>query len=191
MCSFSVTCLASKNVPQHASLPPTVPPDQPRLTVSTTSTSSITLAWIPGDNGGSSIRGTQPTALHPSAALHLARCHTGYSACPGVCLPAVNVSTSLSVQQLLCQCVYPCLATFVELCVHLSTSLPVCLSVCTFVSVTLCLVLSPSVSRYVSVPLPACLSVRISLSLSFLSNPCPPGSVSLPACQGCGLFHVC
>lgn len=34
-----------------------VPPDQPRLTVSTTSTSSITLAWIPGDNGGSSIRG--------------------------------------------------------------------------------------------------------------------------------------
>uniref|UniRef100_A0A3Q2XLW9 DS cell adhesion molecule like 1 n=1 Tax=Hippocampus comes TaxID=109280 RepID=A0A3Q2XLW9_HIPCM len=29
---------------------------QPRLTVSTTSTSSITLAWIPGDNGGSSIR---------------------------------------------------------------------------------------------------------------------------------------
>ncbi|KTF76306.1 hypothetical protein cypCar_00041387 [Cyprinus carpio] len=34
-----------------------MPPDQPRLTVSTTSTSSITLAWIPGDNGGSSIRG--------------------------------------------------------------------------------------------------------------------------------------
>ncbi|XP_056138796.1 cell adhesion molecule DSCAML1 [Lampris incognitus] len=34
-----------------------VPPDQPRLTVSTTSISSITLAWIPGDNGGSSIRG--------------------------------------------------------------------------------------------------------------------------------------
>ncbi|KPP71801.1 hypothetical protein Z043_109248 [Scleropages formosus] len=34
-----------------------VPPDQPRLTVSTTSTSSITLAWVPGDNGGSSIRG--------------------------------------------------------------------------------------------------------------------------------------
>ncbi|KAG7266867.1 hypothetical protein CRUP_026074, partial [Coryphaenoides rupestris] len=37
-----------------------VPPDQPRLTVSTTSTSSITLAWIPGDNGGSSIRAGQP-----------------------------------------------------------------------------------------------------------------------------------
>lgn len=37
-----------------------VPPDQPRLTVSTTSTSSITLAWIPGDNGGSSIRGKSP-----------------------------------------------------------------------------------------------------------------------------------
>ncbi|XP_026719403.1 Down syndrome cell adhesion molecule-like protein 1 [Athene cunicularia] len=35
-----------------------VPPDQPRLTVSKTSASSITLAWIPGDNGGSSIRGT-------------------------------------------------------------------------------------------------------------------------------------
>ncbi|XP_029107389.1 Down syndrome cell adhesion molecule-like protein 1 homolog isoform X2 [Scleropages formosus] len=34
-----------------------VPPDQPRLTVSSTSTSSITLTWIPGDNGGSSIRG--------------------------------------------------------------------------------------------------------------------------------------
>ncbi|XP_042153067.1 Down syndrome cell adhesion molecule-like protein 1 homolog isoform X7 [Oncorhynchus tshawytscha] len=34
-----------------------VPPDQPRLTVSTTSSTSITLAWIPGDNGGSSIRG--------------------------------------------------------------------------------------------------------------------------------------
>nr|XP_014426103.1 Down syndrome cell adhesion molecule-like protein 1 [Pelodiscus sinensis] len=28
-----------------------VPPDQPRLTVSKTSASSITLAWIPGDNG--------------------------------------------------------------------------------------------------------------------------------------------
>lgn len=37
-----------------------VPPDQPRLTVSTTSTSSITLAWVPGDNGGSSIRGICP-----------------------------------------------------------------------------------------------------------------------------------
>uniref|UniRef100_A0A8C4L8M8 Cell adhesion molecule DSCAML1 n=1 Tax=Equus asinus asinus TaxID=83772 RepID=A0A8C4L8M8_EQUAS len=34
-----------------------VPPDQPRLTVSKTSASSITLTWIPGDNGGSSIRG--------------------------------------------------------------------------------------------------------------------------------------
>ena len=37
--------------------PLTVPPDQPRLTVSKTSASSITLTWIPGDNGGSSIRG--------------------------------------------------------------------------------------------------------------------------------------
>ncbi|XP_029434880.1 Down syndrome cell adhesion molecule isoform X2 [Rhinatrema bivittatum] len=34
-----------------------VPPDQPRLTVSRTTSSSITLSWIPGDNGGSSIRG--------------------------------------------------------------------------------------------------------------------------------------
>ncbi|XP_069803363.1 cell adhesion molecule DSCAML1 isoform X2 [Dendropsophus ebraccatus] len=34
-----------------------VPPDQPRLTVTKSSASSITLAWIPGDNGGSSIRG--------------------------------------------------------------------------------------------------------------------------------------
>ncbi|XP_048471430.1 Down syndrome cell adhesion molecule-like protein 1 homolog [Rhincodon typus] len=34
-----------------------VPPDQPHLTVSKTSSSTITLAWIPGDNGGSSIRG--------------------------------------------------------------------------------------------------------------------------------------
>ncbi|XP_032248495.1 cell adhesion molecule DSCAM isoform X3 [Halichoerus grypus] len=34
-----------------------VPPDQPRLTVSKTTSSSITLSWLPGDNGGSSIRG--------------------------------------------------------------------------------------------------------------------------------------
>ncbi|XP_069492151.1 cell adhesion molecule DSCAM isoform X3 [Ambystoma mexicanum] len=34
-----------------------VPPDQPRLSVSKTTSSSITLSWIPGDNGGSSIRG--------------------------------------------------------------------------------------------------------------------------------------
>lgn len=37
--------------------PSEVPPDQPRLTVSKSTASSITLAWIPGDNGGSSIRG--------------------------------------------------------------------------------------------------------------------------------------
>ncbi|KAI4815251.1 hypothetical protein KUCAC02_005404, partial [Chaenocephalus aceratus] len=36
---------------------PAVPPDQPRLTVTKTTTTSITLSWIPGDNGGSSIRG--------------------------------------------------------------------------------------------------------------------------------------
>ncbi|NWY07231.1 DSCL1 protein, partial [Nothoprocta ornata] len=41
----------------RAPCPSAVPPDQPRLTVSKTSASSITLAWIPGDNGGSSIRG--------------------------------------------------------------------------------------------------------------------------------------
>nr|XP_045362783.1 Down syndrome cell adhesion molecule [Camelus bactrianus] len=35
-----------------------VPPDQPRLTVSKTTSSSITLSWLPGDNGGSSIRGS-------------------------------------------------------------------------------------------------------------------------------------
>uniref|UniRef100_A0A673GE37 Cell adhesion molecule DSCAM n=1 Tax=Sinocyclocheilus rhinocerous TaxID=307959 RepID=A0A673GE37_9TELE len=34
-----------------------LPPDQPRLTVTKTTTTSITLSWIPGDNGGSSIRG--------------------------------------------------------------------------------------------------------------------------------------
>lgn len=40
-----------------------VPPDQPRLTVSKTSASSITLTWIPGDNGGSSIRGKKGREL--------------------------------------------------------------------------------------------------------------------------------
>ncbi|TRY91082.1 hypothetical protein DNTS_014515 [Danionella cerebrum] len=34
-----------------------VPPDQPRLTVTKTTTTSITVTWTPGDNGGSSIRG--------------------------------------------------------------------------------------------------------------------------------------
>lgn len=38
-----------------------VPPDQPRLTVTKTTTTSITLSWIPGDNGGSSIRGESNT----------------------------------------------------------------------------------------------------------------------------------
>ncbi|XP_011373613.1 Down syndrome cell adhesion molecule, partial [Pteropus vampyrus] len=37
--------------------PRLLPPDQPRLTVSKTTSSSITLSWLPGDNGGSSIRG--------------------------------------------------------------------------------------------------------------------------------------
>lgn len=47
-------CMCELLMGFHSSL---VPPDQPRLTVSKTSASSITLAWIPGDNGGSSIRG--------------------------------------------------------------------------------------------------------------------------------------
>uniref|UniRef100_A0A8C2EKA4 Cell adhesion molecule DSCAM n=1 Tax=Cyprinus carpio TaxID=7962 RepID=A0A8C2EKA4_CYPCA len=34
-----------------------IPPDQPRLTVTKTTITSITVSWIPGDNGGSSIRG--------------------------------------------------------------------------------------------------------------------------------------
>lgn len=41
-----------------------VPPDQPRLTVTKTTTTSITLSWIPGDNGGSSIRGENSTEAH-------------------------------------------------------------------------------------------------------------------------------
>ena len=40
-----------------------VPPDQPRLTVTKTTTTSITLSWIPGDNGGSSIRGQTLTTV--------------------------------------------------------------------------------------------------------------------------------
>ena len=42
---------------------PLVPPDQPRLTVTKTTTTSITLSWIPGDNGGSSIRGQTLTTV--------------------------------------------------------------------------------------------------------------------------------
>ena len=42
---------------------PSVPPDQPRLTVTKTTTTSITLSWIPGDNGGSSIRGQTDKTL--------------------------------------------------------------------------------------------------------------------------------
>lgn len=41
-----------------------MPPDQPRLTVSKTTSSSITLSWLPGDNGGSSIRGNKKQAVH-------------------------------------------------------------------------------------------------------------------------------
>uniref|UniRef100_A0A8C4S2V6 Cell adhesion molecule DSCAM n=1 Tax=Erpetoichthys calabaricus TaxID=27687 RepID=A0A8C4S2V6_ERPCA len=54
------TCVASNNWGSDEitlNLQVQVPPDQPRLTVSKTTSSSITLAWIPGDNGGSSIRG--------------------------------------------------------------------------------------------------------------------------------------
>lgn len=46
-----------------------VPPDQPRLTVTKTTTTSITLSWIPGDNGGSSIRGESDT-MSESEAVH-------------------------------------------------------------------------------------------------------------------------
>uniref|UniRef100_A0A7N6A605 Down syndrome cell adhesion molecule a n=1 Tax=Anabas testudineus TaxID=64144 RepID=A0A7N6A605_ANATE len=49
--SGNYTCVAS-NTPITI-----IPPDQPRLTVTKTTTTSITLSWIPGDNGGSSIRG--------------------------------------------------------------------------------------------------------------------------------------
>uniref|UniRef100_A0A8C5JH89 Cell adhesion molecule DSCAM n=1 Tax=Junco hyemalis TaxID=40217 RepID=A0A8C5JH89_JUNHY len=54
------SCVASNNWGSDEiilNLQVQVPPDQPRLTVSKTTSSSITLSWIPGDNGGSSIRG--------------------------------------------------------------------------------------------------------------------------------------
>uniref|UniRef100_A0A4W4FCD7 Cell adhesion molecule DSCAM n=1 Tax=Electrophorus electricus TaxID=8005 RepID=A0A4W4FCD7_ELEEL len=54
------TCVASNNWGTDEitlNLQVQVPPDQPRLTVTKTTTTSITLSWIPGDNGGSSIRG--------------------------------------------------------------------------------------------------------------------------------------
>src|SRR4029434_9267576 len=70
-----------------------VPPDQPRLTVSTPSTASITLAWIPGDNGGSSIRGTDDCL---SVSLYLC-----LSVCLSVCL-FVCLSVCLSVCLVLC-----------------------------------------------------------------------------------------
>ncbi|XP_048853649.1 LOW QUALITY PROTEIN: Down syndrome cell adhesion molecule homolog [Brienomyrus brachyistius] len=54
------TCMASNSWGSDEivlNLQVQVPPDQPRLTVTKTTTTSITLSWIPGDNGGSSIRG--------------------------------------------------------------------------------------------------------------------------------------
>ncbi|XP_051972483.1 cell adhesion molecule DSCAM-like isoform X1 [Xyrauchen texanus] len=54
------TCVASNNWGSDEitlNLQVQVPPDQPRLTVTKTTTTSITVSWIPGDNGGSSIRG--------------------------------------------------------------------------------------------------------------------------------------
>lgn len=54
---FSFVCYSLIWTMWLASLLPSVPPDQPRLTVTKTTTTSITLSWIPGDNGGSSIRG--------------------------------------------------------------------------------------------------------------------------------------
>ncbi|KAM9498556.1 cell adhesion molecule DSCAM-like isoform 2-T2 [Salvelinus alpinus] len=58
--SGNYTCVASNNFGPDKiilNLQVQVPPDQPRLTVTKTTTTSITLSWIPGDNGGSSIRG--------------------------------------------------------------------------------------------------------------------------------------
>ncbi|XP_036392369.1 Down syndrome cell adhesion molecule homolog [Megalops cyprinoides] len=54
------SCVASNNWGSDEitlNLQVQVPPDQPRLTVTKTTITSITLSWIPGDNGGSSIRG--------------------------------------------------------------------------------------------------------------------------------------
>lgn len=59
-----------------------VPPDQPRLTVTKTTTTSITLSWIPGDNGGSSIRGQRWRThgwIHQTV-FHLLHAHTHVSA---------------------------------------------------------------------------------------------------------------
>ncbi|CDQ76995.1 unnamed protein product [Oncorhynchus mykiss] len=58
--SGNYSCVASNNWGSDEitlNLQVQVPPDQPRLTVTKTTTTSITLSWIPGDNGGSSIRG--------------------------------------------------------------------------------------------------------------------------------------
>ncbi|XP_031166787.1 Down syndrome cell adhesion molecule homolog isoform X1 [Sander lucioperca] len=58
--SGNYTCVASNSFGSDKTvlnLQVQVPPDQPRLTVTKTTTTSITLSWIPGDNGGSSIRG--------------------------------------------------------------------------------------------------------------------------------------
>ncbi|CAF96064.1 unnamed protein product, partial [Tetraodon nigroviridis] len=57
--SGNYTCAASNSFGLEKiilNLQVQVPPDQPRLTVTKTTTTSITLSWIPGDNGGSSIR---------------------------------------------------------------------------------------------------------------------------------------
>ncbi|XP_077051770.1 Down syndrome cell adhesion molecule a isoform X3 [Siphateles boraxobius] len=54
------TCIASNNWGTDEiilNLQVQVPPDQPRLTVTKTTITSITVTWTPGDNGGSSIRG--------------------------------------------------------------------------------------------------------------------------------------
>uniref|UniRef100_A0A8C6NN85 Cell adhesion molecule DSCAM n=1 Tax=Nothobranchius furzeri TaxID=105023 RepID=A0A8C6NN85_NOTFU len=58
--SGNYTCVASNSFGSDKivlNLQVQVPPDQPRLTVTKTTITSITLSWIPGDNGGSSIRG--------------------------------------------------------------------------------------------------------------------------------------
>uniref|UniRef100_A0A667GMK8 Cell adhesion molecule DSCAM n=1 Tax=Lynx canadensis TaxID=61383 RepID=A0A667GMK8_LYNCA len=73
-----------------------VPPDQPRLTVSKTTSSSITLSWLPGDNGGSSIRGNKQCTFQKLLLLIL----TQTSTCR--CLQGVKntrTSDTLSKQQ--------------------------------------------------------------------------------------------
>ncbi|KAG7261408.1 hypothetical protein CRUP_023685 [Coryphaenoides rupestris] len=76
--SGNYTCVASNSFGPDKiilNLQVQVPPDQPRLTVTKTTTTSITLSWIPGDNGGSSIRGVPSER---SYRLETLKCGTWY-----------------------------------------------------------------------------------------------------------------